>query len=501
MDRTTVSSSYHHIEAHIKGLLMKGVDSLWAMTWQQKLMLILGLGFFIRLYVVLNAATIATDSPLYIELARNFAEGDYYGGLNIIRPPLYPAMISLVSYIVGDLELAGRVVSLVFGTLVIWASFYLGRFIYNERAGVISALFVALHPYMTRFSGEVLTEGLYYFLVTTATLLGLKAVLARSTRLMFFAGLFCALAYLTKPGGIGFLVLITSLALFHEPGRIREDWKRRLIVLGSGWAVFVILALPYIFFLYEETGAVAIKGKFVSSVFASKEAFPVSMNVKKFLEHFPESFSYPFFLTFLYGVYRRGREGFTLVERYLLFILTAWWIVYFLTLPSRRYLVHLMPMALVMAAAGFVYVEQWIEVRFKQKARVIISVLILVMSAIQLPRAMVSLHAHRLPEKKAGLWIKDNVGTGAVIMSHKPIVAYYAEGRYVRIYGGDVMRYIIRNARKDGAVFFAGYPSKLRKRIRDFDEERTRFLEVVKSFDGTDGRKFVLYRVIGGTRG
>ena len=64
-----------------------------------------------------------------------------------------------------DLEFAGRLVSLVFGTLTAVLVLLLGRRVFDEETGLVAAAFAAMHPYMLRYSGDVLAEALYYFLV------------------------------------------------------------------------------------------------------------------------------------------------------------------------------------------------------------------------------------------------------------------------------------------------------------------------------------------------
>jgi uncharacterized membrane protein len=46
----------------------------------------------------------------------------------------------------GDYELAARVISLIFGILVIAVSFYIGKWVSDERVGLIGAFFVTAHP-------------------------------------------------------------------------------------------------------------------------------------------------------------------------------------------------------------------------------------------------------------------------------------------------------------------------------------------------------------------
>jgi hypothetical protein len=51
--------------------------------------------------------------------------------------------------------------------------------------------------------------------------------------------------------------------------------------------------------------------------------------------------------------------------------------------------------------------------------------------------------------KRAGLWVKANMAKGLTIMSRKPYVAFYAEGRHLYIPEGDLSR-IIEYASQQG---------------------------------------------------
>jgi len=247
------------------------IDVVGNSSLRRKLFLILLFGFLIRLYVVINAVTISNDSVTFLRMAERFSGGDYGGIFNIIRPPLYPLLTSFSSVIFGEMELSARVVSLVFGTLVIPVSYAIGKLVYNEKTGLVAALFVAIHPYMVRFSGEALTEGLYYFLTACAVYFGLKAVFHKSPRFMLAAGVFTAFAYLTKPAAIGFLIVISIIVIAYDSKSFKREWKFRLISLSLAWAVFIVLGLPYLYYLYGKTGGLTITGKFVATVFSSKE--------------------------------------------------------------------------------------------------------------------------------------------------------------------------------------------------------------------------------------
>ncbi len=478
---------------------MKITDFSIGLSLRQKLFLLVCLAFSLRLYVVLNAAAVAVDSTVDIGLARAFSEGDFLGGIDKARPPLHPLLVSLFYQVFQDYELAARVVSLVFGTLVIPLSFYLGRLVYNERAGLLTAFFVTVHPYLIRYSGDTLREALYHFFAVTLTILGLKIISNRSKGLMLLAGIVSLLAYLTKHVSIGFFIVISLWVVFYDFRRIREDWRERLGLLASGWAPFIILAVPYLVFLLQETGGATITGKIDMEWLLSRVHKTISFNndnLYDFTRRLPQALSFLFFAVFLF-LYplKVRREGVSTPEYFLLAVLLAYSLLHLITLPERRYLIRLAPMALVFAAIGFCQLEQWLKARAGGGGGLlpgmIIAVLLLEFAAVQLPRGLVSLHAHRLTEKTAGLWFKEFTGGGAAVVSQRPIFTFYADGKHVKLRGRKLER-VLRRGMKRGAEYLVGYPSRLAERIPDFDESNEKFLVEVNSFAGDKG-KFVIY--------
>ncbi|MEK7880945.1 MAG: glycosyltransferase family 39 protein, partial [Deltaproteobacteria bacterium] len=111
------------------------------------LLLIVFFAFMGRFFVAVNTEVIAVDSVEYVRLAKAFASGDYMGTLDVKRPPLYPALMGLASFIIPDFPLAGRLVSLVFGALTVVLVYFLGRRVFDEKTGLVAAAFAAMPPY------------------------------------------------------------------------------------------------------------------------------------------------------------------------------------------------------------------------------------------------------------------------------------------------------------------------------------------------------------------
>ena len=461
----------------------------------QKLLAVTALGFLLRLYVVLNAVTIPTDGAGYLHYAEFFASYDFSSGLNSVFPPLYPVMVALFSKIIPDFETAGRTVSLIFGTLVIPVVFCLGRSVYDERVGLVAAFFVAIHPYLVRYSGDTLTEGTYYFIAAVVTLFGLKAVLQRSYGAIFLAGFFSALAYLTRPEGAAFMGLISVWLVLYKISRIRTDYLTRLGLLASGWSVFLVMAVPYMVFVSRDKGSFAVSGKMSLGSLAvqTKGVFFEFGKFLTFAGNIVEAFTIPFFILCVYGLYKVRGGGLRMEERYILTIVGFFAILYLIVLPQRRYLVELMPIALVFSAAGFDYVNKWIKSNMHGRARPAAVALIVLIMAIQVPRCIVSLHAGHLPERLAGEWLKEHKGSGATLMSWKRIVSFYAGADFSKLPSGLPLREVVEYGNSRGVRYLAGYKYRLMEKIPDFESEERLLLEEAASFKGSKDKVFHVY--------
>lgn len=461
------------------------------------LVLVTCVGFLARLYVALNAVSITGDSPGYISMAMELLgeepmilEKDYWAGYSAIRRPLYPMLLGLTSFLISDYELAGRAISLVLGTLTIPLSFYLGRLVYDERAGLTLALFVAVHPYMIHLSGEVLTDALFYFIFTALVLCSLAALSRQSISLMWVAGIIALIAFLTRPGPIIVWGFITLWALYHSRGSLRKGFA----VAGSTVLLLMVLGLLVI---TGDPGGTATSGSPLLNVLApvsSVSSSHSSMGVKliKFVQELPQGITYPFLFLFILGLAKSRREGLSPSERGILVATVPLWLSYLVVSPSERYFTHAMAPALVFAVAGFAHLNEWSRSKLKARAGLVTAILVFAIIAMQLPRGFVELHPKRLPEKLAGHWILEHEGSGRTIIADSGVTAFYARGYFVGV-PEKSLREAIDYGKQMGAEYIVGYGFKLGRFIPDFETEKARWLYAVKTFRSRKG-EYTVYR-------
>ena len=88
--------------------------------------------------------------------------------------------------------------------------------------------------------------------------------------------------------------------------------------------------------------------------------------------------------------FRRLKEGFKREEKFVLFLAGFYWLVCFLVLPRRRYLVHMMPVALALSAQGAIYFNEWLKGIFKVRGRVIAAAAAVILVVAELSIGMAS---------------------------------------------------------------------------------------------------------------
>jgi hypothetical protein len=224
--------------------------------------LVLGVGLTIRLYLSLMSYCISGDGVAYLTMARHFALGEWRAGLAAVYSPLYPAFISVMHRWVTDWEIAGGLVSAVFGTAAIATTYLMTREAFGNEVGLGAALLLAFHPQTAGYSASVRTEAGYFFWTTGACWMVLKSLNERRLPLAACGGLAAGLAYLYRTEAIGFLPL--GIVLFLAAGWLWSQASHRWVLTAAGVfaAAFVAVAAPYIVYLRTATGHWSIGREF-----------------------------------------------------------------------------------------------------------------------------------------------------------------------------------------------------------------------------------------------
>lgn len=486
----------------------------------------------VRVYTGLTTFVISTDAVQYIDQARNLVEGrfgmiDYSEtiGLRSSYHPLYPFLIAVTYKCINNYEISAKVVSVVMGVSLITVVYVIGKRIFDARIAFLCALLLAFHPYTSRLSAEMLSESTYFFFLVLATGLGYLAI--NNLRLLYFAGtgVCSALAYLTRPEGVGVLMIVGFFTVFWRISSLRVPLPRRFWCLVIMLLTFLCLASPYLMYIKKQTGHWALtEKKSVTELLgfeniSSKKTVEANVveegtrgisNYKSIMakplrkvwdigyerhsntlifmiSKFISTYHPLLFLFLIVGVItqrkvpRLGKPGVYLgvFLAFYLFVLYALTLVfsgeghYYL---SRRYLIPLVIPTMFCSAIGIQTLCNWTKRRFVSSAKryrwfrdtkVIIPVIII---CVLLPKTLKFHRAEKIGTKETGYWLSENAQEDTpVIMGISPRMAFYAGGKHVFMNPGSYSEMIV-HARSLRVNYLEIYKEKIARTCPDFFE-------------------------------
>lgn len=216
------------------------------------------IAFLIKWYFLQFFHVISADGIAYVNIAKDFVDGRGLAGA-VHFPPFYPILVGLTSLLVPDFELAGRLVSMVMGSLIVVPVYLLAREFFDRRAGLIAAVLAISWPSIRSWSNEVMSQATYMTLVLFGIYLLWRAWKRASWPFSLLGGVCLCCAYLTRPEGVLlFLALTAVLMVASLPDSLPA---RRLVYLLIAWVAFFVVSFPYLNLLHELTGRWQLSGK------------------------------------------------------------------------------------------------------------------------------------------------------------------------------------------------------------------------------------------------
>ena len=445
--------------------------------------------FLLSIYLFFNMHVISLDGlSQHIPMAKMFVAGSFREALSYSgQQPLYAFLVSVASRGLGDIELAARLVSSFFGIVLVFPAYLLIKEISDRRIAFLAVLFLAVHPYIRRFSADVLKESTYLFFFTTSLWLILRALRREQVWLFLLVPIFSGLAYLVRPDGVEPLFAVFFYVIFAKKFSIsgRKGKTILLLLLSS-----CILLLPYLSYLRGITGEWTLsKTKGITEFFGLELVkngtvvinhilYSLWQIVRQIQLHF-----LPLLLVLMFvGFGRKVSTGFSagdglffllwIIHCAVLFLLmlnlTDWggdkdsWVLFF----SGRHVLPLLLVSVYWIGEGFVTIHQWVSgraasfMRFRhmepgRRSFVTLMILLALVLATMLPKTLKPQRVEKLPEKWAGIWIRDQSGTGSLIFTTLPRVPYYADGVWEAVDPAkDRLDHVLAEMVKKNATYF-----------------------------------------------
>ena len=456
------------------------------------------LGFRIfHLTAFSNDLIVGGDQMQNITLARRFADGDFYGVLDVYWAPLYPILIGIVSFFVDSLTLPSVIISVIAGTLAVPAVFYFVKQSYESRAATIAAAIAVFYPHLINSVFAIGTENIYILLMTGALFVGWNGLQKDSARDYLMVGILVGLAYLTRPEAFGYLAFFAAAAFgktFFQITSSSQKDSRAARLTAALLLGFVLLAAPYIFYLRAATGNWIVSAKAMTNIAAGElqeeTAKPASADSISNFEKQTKIFFYSFTLglidihknfhylmpVFLLGLVALGlfgepwnRERFAREIYFVVFcVLTV--LGYAATVSQTRYFYVLLPIFLGWTAGGILRLHHWVRRSLRKcqpernwrfadlKSFAALSLLFIYLYVLPLNFYMLPpekiLQSNGFEEREAGLWLKKHGKPSPLVFSASRRPVFYAEARQLSPTQTEMPRILeeIRNSRADYVI-------------------------------------------------
>ena len=220
------------------------------------------LGFTVRYIVLFSQPSygLYSDDAVYMSIARSLLDGDFAKIFHPWWSPFFPMVSALFHFFVQDWGLTGRIVSLVFGSLLILPIYLIARIYFGRITTILVCFFVIFLKSLAYSSTQSLTEALLVFLIWMGIYLYLKCFQTKRNIFAFFSGIFLSFAALTKAEGIfiftSFLFTSTMYLIFFF---LKNKILHKQIALIF---IFILLGFSIIYLPYQ----IAMQNKYKQSV-------------------------------------------------------------------------------------------------------------------------------------------------------------------------------------------------------------------------------------------
>ena len=451
--------------------------------------ILLGVAFGVRLYLVFHTYLITNDGILYIKMSKLISQGEAGAAFSLLFFNFYPLITTIFQEVFNDWEFSAQMVSAVFGSLTIIPFYFLIRSLFSRTVAFISSVLFVFHPYLVRFSAEVIKGPTFWFFFLMALWLGWEALTRKRVWLFALTSLLAAISFLVRTEGILFVPLIAVWVFLKDVKTLRVDYKQRILFALVLFVTVPIMLSPAMLYLKRKTGRwhwaradaiirIATADATMSNIKknfhklemkpwdSSSQAQDEFIRLRQFLslatEHrigiltlemigkFQKVMHPLLLILLLFGAIRRKetqyhkREELFLLSILAIFflILVRYGTIYFYI--GTRHMIASVILCLAWAGVGVLELEYRIRhtswpTRSNDKKGVSLRnmrwiLLILIVLAL-LPKTLAPQRVEKIPIKEAGRWIGEHGPRDPVIMAHGGLarIAFYADGSFLEI--------------------------------------------------------------------
>ena len=222
------------------------------------------------------------DETVYLQHADIILGGyDNYNEFDF-RPPLFPIMLAIGNLFFNSLIMSHLIVAFI-ASLGVFGVFLLGKDLFNEKVGLISAIFYVFLPLNLILAHDLLVDTMLPVFLLFTTFFFIRAFKTEKTKYYIFGGTLFALSILLKFTSLSFGLVFLLIYLVINGKKSLQSVKRNYKKIILSIVTFLIVLLPY--FIYSQIkygfffaafikGAIIINGDVYISMFSILREFP-----------------------------------------------------------------------------------------------------------------------------------------------------------------------------------------------------------------------------------
>ena len=186
-----------------------------------------------------------------------------YGGLLLTRgqtqdylttygyyPPLFDIITTGYLHFFGITSTAGRLVSVTFSLLALWAVFEFSNRIYGPKIALLASVLLGTMPGFFSVSGEAMLETILIFFFTIVMFLFYSWLTKNSSKALLFSGLALGIGILAKYELVVAALAMVASVLFLCRKRLKISLTKVIIIL----VIAVLVVVPWFLMIYQVNG-------------------------------------------------------------------------------------------------------------------------------------------------------------------------------------------------------------------------------------------------------
>jgi 4-amino-4-deoxy-L-arabinose transferase-like glycosyltransferase len=194
--------------------------------WEWALMIVMIIAIFTR-FVDLGKTPLFHDEAYYWVWSQHITWGNlemsFYD-----HPAGVAYLIVFSTAIFGDSEFGVRAIFAIIGVLNVWLLYYVGKYFFDQRTGVIAAFLLAVNFGHILLSRSAMNDVAACFVFTVILYFFAKAVFERSERYLWFTGIALGIGFLVKYTVV--VIVLGFLIFAYAYPEYRKFLKRRTTI-------------------------------------------------------------------------------------------------------------------------------------------------------------------------------------------------------------------------------------------------------------------------------